>query len=554
MPRKATRITRSDMRMSKAFVQLKVLMRDLALNLSVWDIGGKAIEQLTPGCSFCREICESRGRCKDFSREFSQQVVATGESATGSTEIGCCLVGVPLYQRRRLCGAAVGCFPVRQMLDEESLARLSQRLKLDQSVLAKLAAESIRRDVADASDCLRILDWVSQREQARVVASDELAILSGNLTTTYEELSLLYRISGSMRVTQQPGDFLANVCNELLEVMNVETAATLAYAHPPAIEEDLVAVSGQWALDEGRIKGLARDEITPQLTLDNRGILNNNFVAGSVSEPDIAIRNLIAVPLIRDNESLGMLIGLNKYSGDFDSVDLKLISAVASQVAVFLANHHLYCDLQDLFMGVLHALTATIDAKDPYTSGHSQRVALISKRLAEECGFDAEKVRQIYLAGLLHDIGKIGVPEASLCKEGKLTEEEYNEVKKHPALGAGILGGIRQLDEVISGILNHHERPDGKGYPRGLKAEEITIEGLIVGLADCFDAMSSDRVYRNALPLDAVIGEIRRNAGTQFDADLADKFLSLDLEEFTANNHQPDKTVFPCKVQQEPKR
>jgi putative two-component system response regulator len=157
-------------------------------------------------------------------------------------------------------------------------------------------------------------------------------------------------------------------------------------------------------------------------------------------------------------------------------------------------------------------------------------VALISKRLAQAVGYEPDHVQWIYLCGLLHDIGKIGVPETVLRKAGKLTEQEYNDLKNHPVIGARILSGIRQLDQVIAGILTHHERPDGKGYPHG--RTDIPMEGLIVGLADAFDAMTSNRTYRAALPLAEVINEIRRCAGRQFHVDLVDKLLAMDLEQF----------------------
>jgi putative two-component system response regulator len=218
---------------------------------------------------------------------------------------------------------------------------------------------------------------------------------------------------------------------------------------------------------------------------------------------------------------------------------------------VFLTNNMLYADLQDLLMGVLHALTATIDAKDPYTCGHSNRVAIISKRLAESMGLPAQRVQQIYLAGLMHDIGKIGVPESVLCNPGRLTPQEYEAVKKHPALGAKILGGIRQLDDVIAGILYHHERLDGRGYPQGLYGDEVPLDARIIGLADCFDAMSSDRTYRKALPLEAVVNEVRKCAGTQFAPEVVAHLLDWDLENLLKELCQPAKTVFPIQIAQE---
>jgi putative nucleotidyltransferase with HDIG domain len=183
-------------------------------------------------------------------------------------------------------------------------------------------------------------------------------------------------------------------------------------------------------------------------------------------------------------------------------------------------------------MGVLHALTRSIDAKDAYTRGHSQRVAELSRTLAHKIGLSEEQCERVYLSGLLHDVGKIGVPEAVLTKPGKLTAEEFDAIKKHPEIGAQILGNIKQLQDIIPGVLYHHERWDGKGYPFGKKAEGIPLIGRIICVADCFDAMGSTRTYRAALSLETVLEEIKRCSGTQFDPTLANVFLQLDFEPY----------------------
>jgi HD-GYP domain-containing protein (c-di-GMP phosphodiesterase class II) len=239
------------------------------------------------------------------------------------------------------------------------------------------------------------------------------------------------------------------------------------------------------------------------------------------------------VPLVVEKKHVGMFLGLNKAGKDFDSFDVGLMNAVANQTSVFLENSRMYAQLRDLLMGVLHSLTDSIDAKDPYTCGHSRRVAKISRRLAQARGLPPERVQHIYLAGLLHDVGKIGVPEAVLLKEGRLTDEEYESIKQHPGIGAKILRRIPHLTPIVSGVLTHHERPDGTGYPDGLTHSQIPIEGLIIGLSDCWDAMTTHRTYRRALGLEEARSELRRCAGTQFDATLVEIFLSWDLESLT---------------------
>jgi putative nucleotidyltransferase with HDIG domain len=272
-----------------------------------------------------------------------------------------------------------------------------------------------------------------------------------------------------------------------------------------------------------------KEHLNPLLASGQEAVIDNNFAAAPGDE--VRITNLLAVPLATEKAPIGVLIAMNKREGDFDSVDLKLIKSISAQTAVFLEYSWLYADMKDLLMGVLHALTASIDAKDPYTCGHSRRVAAISRRLAEAAGLPPERVQRIYLAGLLHDIGKIGVPESVLRKPGKLTEEEWKLIRGHPSTAAKILSGIGQLDDVVPSILTHHERPDGKGYPCGLSADELPLEGKIIGLADCLDSMTSDRTYRPAMSLKDAVTELRRVSGTQVDKKLVDLLLSMDLKE-----------------------
>ena len=218
---------------------------------------------------------------------------------------------------------------------------------------------------------------------------------------------------------------------------------------------------------------------------------------------------------------------------DFDSIDVKLFNSVAGSCAVFIENGRLFKDLKELFIGSLKALTSSIDAKDPYTRGHSERVAFISRWIAErfaaERPLKEEQIHKIYLAGLLHDIGKMGVDDVVLRKKGKLTVEEFNCIKTHPSIGAGILSGIKQMRDIVPGVLYHHERVDGKGYPSGLVGERIPLIGRIIGLADSFDAMTSKRTYRGALTVKQAMGEIRKGLGTQFDEKVARVFLDSDV-------------------------
>jgi putative nucleotidyltransferase with HDIG domain len=240
----------------------------------------------------------------------------------------------------------------------------------------------------------------------------------------------------------------------------------------------------------------------------------------------------MAVPLLRQEQILGCLFAIDKTAGDFDSVDSKLLTSIANESAIYLENAMLFADVHGLMMGLLHSLTSAVDAKDAYTCGHSERVALLSRFMARQVGLPEQAVDRIYMAGLLHDVGKIGVPESVLQKAGRLTSDEYDQIKKHPRIGARILHDVKQLEDIVPGVLHHHERYDGRGYPAGLSGQSIPLMGRIICLADSFDAMTSNRTYRKALPLEVAMMEIRRCSGTQFDPALTEAFLQLSSEQF----------------------
>jgi len=271
--------------------------------------------------------------------------------------------------------------------------------------------------------------------------------------------------------------------------------------------------------------------------MDGREVIIINQCKESPEIKDLApgVRNMILVPLRQGHRLYGVIVAFNKNDGvEFYSTDVKLVASVSGTIAVFVENSHLYADLRRLMLGAIKALVSSIDAKDEYTSGHSERVALISKQIAVRMGLPAEDVDRIYLTGLLHDIGKIGIPERILLKNGRLEPEEFDVIKTHPTIGARILAGVRELEAVIPGVLHHHERLDGRGYPKGLDDSNMPLEGRIIGLADALDAMTSNRVYRGALSLDKVEAEIRRCAGTQFDIRCVDALMELGLEKVLA--------------------
>ena len=186
-----------------------------------------------------------------------------------------------------------------------------------------------------------------------------------------------------------------------------------------------------------------------------------------------------------------------------------------------------YDKLEQAYMESIETLRFTVEAKDPYTRGHSDRVSEYSVLIGKNLGLSDEDLKTLRLGGLFHDIGKIGVPDSILLKESKLTDDEYSEIKNHPTIGAHILSNATIFKDIIPIVKHHHERYDGNGYPGKLKGEDIPYFARISAVADAFDAMTSKRTYRNSLPLDVVKEEIEKCKGTQFDPAIADIFLDI---------------------------
>jgi putative nucleotidyltransferase with HDIG domain len=264
----------------------------------------------------------------------------------------------------------------------------------------------------------------------------------------------------------------------------------------------------------------------------------------------------IIFPLINDTNNVIGTIYIE--SRDFED-GLKLVEIYASQAASSLNNAILhsmvnikneelnktYRELQTRYMETIEALRLAVDAKDFYTRGHSDRVAFYALKLGEAFSLSSKELELLRISGIFHDIGKIGTTDDILLKVGKLTEKEYQEIKKHPIKGASILSAVSMFKEIVPVIQCHHERIDGKGYPMGLKGDQIPFLAKILAVADAFDAMTSDRLYRTKLGLDEAISQLIAGAGTQFDAEIIDKFIGLlnnysELQKEIAYSFEPD--------------
>ncbi|HBA60839.1 MAG TPA: hypothetical protein DCZ92_08470 [Elusimicrobia bacterium] len=237
----------------------------------------------------------------------------------------------------------------------------------------------------------------------------------------------------------------------------------------------------------------------------------------------------IAIPLKVKDKPFGVLnLHLSREKESFTDYDLKFLTLLAGETAITLENIKLYESLENFYLEMVQTLARVIDAKDAYTGDHAGRARAKARRLAQELHIPAQMQRYVEYAALLHDIGKIGVDGAILSKPGKLTQQEYDEIKKHPSIGYQILAPIHFLGPVAQMVLYHQEWFNGMGYPEGLKGEEIPLGARIVATIDAWDAMRSDRPYRKALSREIAESELTKGAGKQFDPQVVEAFLRLE--------------------------
>ncbi len=376
-----------------------------------------------------------------------------------------------------------------------------------------------------------VLDWMlndlnRQHESERTIGG-----FTRHLTDAYEHIELLYALGNSMRDLQEPERFIRLAVEQLQQTTEFGWAAvrTLRGARLPDSIADSVFIAGEPGCDARAFREMI-DAFAGTLPPDA-----DAHIASSIAgRPLPCGAQVVVQPITGGSRRAAVLLTGDKGGDDpqVSSYDTQLIATASAFLGTFFENVSLWHEQNALFLGSLQAMTAAIDAKDRYTCGHSERVAHLATELSRLVGFDQHRAERVRITGLVHDVGKIGVPEAVLCKEGRLTDAEFALIRQHPVIGYDILKGIPQLEDVLPGVLSHHERWDGRGYPHGLKGESIPLVARIMALADTFDAMSSNRSYRPAMPRERVFEEIRRCAGTQFDPELAPLFLTLDFSVF----------------------
>jgi len=363
--------------------------------------------------------------------------------------------------------------------------------------------------------------------------TEEIDKVSDSLSSTYEEISLLYGLTQNLRISSSDSQLGDLALNWLMEVIPCR-GLTILYQQPGrrgsqndssgAQYDSHLLCAGECDVDSQMLSHLVK-----KLNLNDKrsAYVANQRVTERPDWPCPDIRQIIAVPLVEGDNVFGWLFAVNHNEDKgFGTVEASLLSSVGTILGIHSGNIELYRRQSEFVTSVVRALTSAIDAKDPYTCGHSDRVARLAVRLAQEMGLDSETLNLLYMAGLLHDVGKIGIDDSVLRKPGRLTDEEYEHIKLHPELGCNILSGLKQLEAVLPVVLHHHEQWDGNGYPHKLAGETIPKLARITAVADAYDAMSSDRPYRKGMPADRVNQIFQEGSGTQWDPEVIEAFFA----------------------------
>jgi len=346
-----------------------------------------------------------------------------------------------------------------------------------------------------------------------------------------KEAVSLYKVSEAIQASLSLEQVLATVSDTALHELGADWVSTWlddaqgGYFERQHLATASEASAAQLPPDVGALEPKAFvAHFKDSAMLLEHGAATERFFA---KRPSVPPQSLVAVPLYshtRDKKLLGWIAALafakNKR---FDEGQRKVLAIVGSRAAAAIDNARLYEDLQATFQQTIEGLAQAIDKMDRYTAGHSSRVAMYAVYIAQKLGLGAHEQEIVRQSALMHDIGKIGCV-LNLNKPGKLTQDEYEIFKKHPGFGRDILDPIKFLHPLIPGVHLHHERWDGRGYPLGLKGEGVPLMARIIAVADTYDAMTSDRAYRGALPHDVAVTEIERCSGTQFDPEVARTF------------------------------
>lgn len=399
--------------------------------------------------------------------------------------------------------------------------------------IADVSTETLARTAR-----LWLTAWQSKQQAERYQMENEY--FAEQLSEDLEELTFLRSMVAHLEVSGADNDLLA-LAESTLPLLNESVKAeclSLLMIHD--VDDPLDAtptiINGPRVVSDALLSKIVRWFGSAAL---ERPVVKNQLSATPEGQKIGGVREFVLVPISARNRHMGWLLAINRVHSsqryqdqkwplsqtEFGTSEASLLSTSASILATHASNLDLFREKEQILVNVVRSLVSALDAKDEYTCGHSERVALFGRLLAEQVGYDEKACERLYMTGLLHDVGKIGVRDSVLKKDGALTEEEFAEIKRHPDEGWAILQDLEQLRYVLPGVLYHHERFDGAGYPDGLVGEAIPLDGRILAVVDAYDAMTSDRPYRPGMPAERAQQILRDGAGTQWDAGLIDAFF-----------------------------
>jgi HD-GYP domain-containing protein (c-di-GMP phosphodiesterase class II) len=366
------------------------------------------------------------------------------------------------------------------------------------------------------SDRLRLADQLVVRRRAEEAQNSQV-------TASFEALLALDHLTRRLRVHKDPVKNQLRILESAFGLIKVQTVVWV-----PHQSEQAVLHHGEFCLKQDECRQLARALAQSPDFKAGAPLVHNDVRETAWGTRFPKIENLMAFHV---TGPLGWFIVLNKKdptgrgAAPFRRSDAALVLPFVGLFELHLRWSHRHQGLQELLTGLTRSLTTALDAKDAYTYGHSERVARTAVELGREIGLDGDELGDIYLSGLLHDVGKIGIRDTVLHKPGALTQEEREHIQQHVLIGYSILADLRQIRSLLPGVLYHHERVDGKGYPDGLAGDNIPLLARILAVADAYDAMSNPRPYRAAMPSEQVEETLRKGAGTQWDEQVVDAFF-----------------------------
>ncbi len=375
-----------------------------------------------------------------------------------------------------------------------------------------------------------------EAERTLITFSSTIAVALENsasyekMQRTVKELSTLFEVSKSMTSTLDLDEALNMIVSISAELMD----ARIAFLRLLNDDDELIVKSSYGDFDQS----LSKISIKPGSGVTGKSFSKREpLVITQIGETEIlcnkeqllshGLNSCIAVPLVIKEKAIGVITCFFDEVKKFADSEVNLLSALASHASIAIENAKMYEEMNENYTNTIMALSAAIDAKDHYTHGHSKNVMEYAVAIARELKLNKEEIETIKFAGLLHDIGKIGIPETILRKSSGLSESEFKIICTHPKLGAAIMDQVQFLRKISPLAYHHHERYDGKGYPDGISGKDIPLGARILNLADSFDVMTTSRVYRNALKFEEAMDEVKRCKGKQFDPEVVEAFLEV---------------------------